>query len=434
MGTEQPSFRDEYVLGADGKPILDRFGRPVRRRPTTQRPPRRNGQRTQPPHQVQHNDPPPTRYNSQPTRFDGFAAQQPRVSQQSRPAQQPRQYIPPTQQRSRSSYASPAAPQSRQKVLPHNAYAAPAQPRRKKKNFRASGCLSIFTWLLAIIVVLSLATTFWLDSKLNRTSAKPATQVANTAGTNWLLVGSDSRAGLSEEEVQILGTGGDLGSMRTDTIMVLHLSKAGEATLISLPRDSYVNIPGYGMNKINAAFTFGGAPLLMQTVEEATGLRIDHYAEIGMGGLAHTVDAIGGIEICPAEPINDPLANLNIQAGCQTVDGPTALGYVRTRATALGDLDRVQRQREFFAALVAKLTSTGTLANPFRIIPTINTVANSFTVDEKDHIWHLLRVALAMRGGLTTETVPYAGFADYDVGNVVLWDEPAAQALFQGLS
>ena len=300
-------------------------------------------------------------------------------------------------------------------------------------RLRPRGCLSGLAWTLVVVLVLAVAGTFWLDSRLNRVAADPPQHIAATSGTNWLLVGSDSRTGLSEADAQRLGTGGDIGSMRTDTIMLLHIPLTGKATLVSLPRDSYVNIPGYGMDKINAAFTFGGPQLLTQTVEEATGLRIKHYAEIGMGGLANVVDAVSGIEVCPKEPIQDPLAHLDIQAGCQKVDGPTALGYVRTRATAMGDLDRVQRQREFFAALVKKVSSAGTLANPFRLLPTITTVTGRFTVGEKDHVWNLARVALAMRSGVTTETVPVGGFGNYDVGSVVLWDEEGSQQLFNSL-
>lgn len=293
--------------------------------------------------------------------------------------------------------------------------------------------MTSLVWLLVVAVVISIGTVFWVDSKLNRIEAFPSSHISDTAGTNWLLVGSDSREGFTEEDVARLGTGGDIGSMRTDTIMVLHLPAIGSPTLLSIPRDSYVSIPGYGMDKINAAFAVGGAPLLTQTVEQATGLRINHYAEIGMAGLANVVDAVGGIEVCPAEAIDDPLANLNIQAGCQKIDGPTALGYVRTRATAMGDLDRVARQREFFSSLVGKLTSTSTLINPFRFWPTVSSVAGSFTVNEKDHAWQLLRVALAMRGGVETTTVPVGGFEDTDVGNVVLWDDTAAQELFNSL-
>ena len=111
----------------------------------------------------------------------------------------------------------------------------------------------------------------------------------------------------------------------------------------------------------------------------------------------------------------------------------TALRLGDARATAMGDLDRVQRQREFFAALVKKVSSAGTLANPFRLLPTITTVTGSFTVGEKDHVWNLARVALAMRSGVTTETVPVGGFGNYDVGSVVLWDEEGSQQLFNSL-
>lgn len=312
----------------------------------------------------------------------------------------------------------------------------PAQRKRRslpKIRLRPRGCLGSFAGILAVLLVLLGVVTLWADSQLNRVDATPATQVSNTAGTNWLLVGSDSRQGLSEEDVARLGTGGDIGVGRTDTIMVLHLPRSGEPTLLSLPRDSYVNIPGWGMDKINAAFTIGGPQLLAQTVEESTGLRLDHYAEIGMGGLANMVDAIGGVEMCPVEPIQDPLANLDIQAGCQEFDGATALGYVRTRATAMGDLDRVVRQREFFSALLSTATSPGVLLNPFRVIPMISDAVDTFTVGNGDHVWHLARLALAMRGGIQTETVPIATFADYDVGNVVIWDDYAAQELFNSL-
>ena len=274
------------------------------------------------------------------------------------------------------------------------------------------------------MLVLALAVTLWADSRLNRIDASPEPAVSGTAGTNWLLVGSDSRQGLSEEDLDRLGTGGDLGVGRTDTIMLLHIPFRGESQLVSLPRDSFVSIPGYGQDKINAAFTYGGPKLLAATVEQNTGLSIDHYAEIGMGGLANVVDAVGGVELCLDQPIIDPLANLDVQAGCQTMDGPTALGYVRTRATPQADLDRVQRQREFFGALIESATSPGTLLNPFRLVPLVSETAGTFTVGEGDHVWHLARLALSMRGGVETTTVPVAGFADYAVGNVVLWTRP----------
>ncbi|WJY64559.1 Regulatory protein MsrR [Corynebacterium atrinae] len=394
-----PRDSGDIVRGRDGRPLVDRFGRPVRRRPDARNAPQRRPRRDAPPPAAE-----PTRYES------------------------PRQYIPPREVPRRPQPVPSAQPVPRS-IRPQPA----AVPRKRRRAPRPGGCLRSLGGLLAVVLVLGISMLFWVDSKLTRVEATPSPQVANTAGTNWLLVGSDSRQGMSEEDVARLGTGGDIGIGRTDTIMVLHIPNGGQARLVSLPRDSYVSIPGYGEDKINAAFTYGGPTLLASTVEQATGLRIDHYAEIGMGGLANVVDAIGGVELCPTEPINDPLANLNIVAGCQKMDGPTALGYVRTRATAMGDLDRVDRQREFFGALMTEATRPSTLLNPFEFFPLVSNTANSFTVGKGDHAWHLARVALAMRSGVTTETVPVAGFADYAVGNVVLWDDAGAQALWSSM-
>ena len=435
--------------------MVDRYGRPIRGRegatPRGQRPQRPQQQPARQPRQGQpRQSGRPQQYIPDPAESQQYYETQ-QLGRDGAPMGQRRQSQGQGQRRPRTTGQGQRQGQSQRNPQQRSGQRAPQRrPQQRRRpagnqspwsnlgNFRLPrlrprGCLSGLAWTLVVVLVLAVAGTFWLDSRLNRVAADPPQHIAATSGTNWLLVGSDSRTGLSEEDAQRLGTGGDIGSMRTDTIMLLHIPLTGKATLVSLPRDSYVNIPGYGMDKINAAFTFGGPQLLTQTVEEATGLRIKHYAEIGMGGLANVVDAVSGIEVCPKEPIQDPLAHLDIQAGCQKVDGPTALGYVRTRATAMGDLDRVQRQREFFAALVKKVSSAGTLANPFRLLPTITTVTGSFTVGEKDHVWNLARVALAMRSGVTTETVPVGGFGNYDVGSVVLWDEEGSQQLFNSL-
>lgn len=303
---------------------------------------------------------------------------------------------------------------------------------RSKLHRPKFGCVGCLGWPLAVLIVLLLVIAFWADAQLTRVASEPEQPIGSTKGTNWLLVGSDSRVGLSEEDIARLGTGGDIGTGRTDAIMLLHL-EGTSAQLISIPRDSYVDVPGFGQDKINAAFTYGGPQLLTHTVEANTGVSIDHYAEVGMGGLANIVDAIGGVELCPSEPIDDPLANLNVGAGCQEMDGANALGYVRTRATAMGDLDRVERQREFFSALMHEATNPSTLLNPFDVFPMISSVSKSFTVGESDHVWHLARLALSMGTGVETKTVPVGGFADTDVGNVVLWDEIEAENLWNSL-
>jgi LCP family protein required for cell wall assembly len=249
-----------------------------------------------------------------------------------------------------------------------------------------------------------------------------------------LLVGSDSRVGLTPDQEQVLATGGDVGNARTDTIILVHIPKSGATTMVSIPRDSYVDIPGYGEDKINAAFAFGGPQLLVQTVELSTELHIDHYAEIGFGGFAGVVDAIGGLRMCLEEPIEDPLAGINLPAGCQNLTGPEALGFVRSRATALADLQRANNQRMFMSALAAKAASPATLLNPFRALPLATRTADALTVDNGDHLWNLAALGWHMRGDLVTTTVPISGFENTDSGNVVVWDYDRAELFFGALA
>lgn len=295
-----------------------------------------------------------------------------------------------------------------------------------------------------MLVVLCLAV--YLDRSLQRVDALAdyPGRLPATAGTNWLIVGSDSRAGLTTQQEARLTTGDEAaaGGSRTDTIMLMHipaLTSGGQITLVSLPRDSSVPLAGHGRIKLNATFAFGGPALLVQTVEKVTGLHIDHYAEIGFAGFADLVDDVGGVQMCPTQPINDPLAGLNIAAGCQVLDGPKALGYVRTRHSPRGDLDRVVRQREFLGALITRAASPSVLLNPFRAVPLASDAPGTITVDTGDHVWSLARLGWAMRSlsqdDAVTTTVPFAGFGPVSDGSSgVLWDKQAAGQLFNALA
>ena len=303
-------------------------------------------------------------------------------------------------------------------------------PRRRRRWPRRIGLI------VAVVVVLALlagvATYFSVNSKLTRIDALVPTTLTS-AGSNWLIAGSDSRGGLTKEEENQLALGHDVSGARSDTIMLLHLPANGtQPTLVSLPRDSYVDIPGYGYNKLNAAYSLGGPKLLVQTVQNATGLPINHFMSIGFGGLVDVVNDIGGVNMCLKAPMKDRKAGLNLKAGCQTLNGDQALGFVRTRAFSEGDLQREQDQRVLLKGILSKMTSTGTLANPFRIIPAANGAAAAIDIDQGTKLNQLVSVAFALRDPVTT-TVPFGGFANTSAGSVVEWNTTAAKQLFYDL-
>jgi LCP family protein required for cell wall assembly len=321
-------------------------------------------------------------------------------------------------------------PQERRPERP----AGGARPRRPRRWGRRIGVV------LLVLVVLLVGLGVWVDSQLTRVDALPDYEgrPAATPGADWLIVGSDSRQGLDATRRRQLGTGQAAGR-RADTMMLLHIPRGtGKPTLVSLPRDSYVPIPGRGRNKLNAAYAFGGPQLLARTVEQVTGIRLDRYMEVGFDGFASVVDSVGGVQICPKTAMRDPMAGLDVKAGCQLAGSRTALAYVRARHSGRGDLDRVQRQQEFLSSLVDKATSPWVLLNPFKSIPLLRTGTQAVAVDQAAHFWNLIRFPFAMRGiasgnGVAT-TVPVAGGASISgVGSVVQWDREKALALFEAL-
>ena len=275
--------------------------------------------------------------------------------------------------------------------------------------------------VLLILLITPIAMLFYFDGKLHRVDALTSYsgRIGDTPGTNWLIVGTDSRAGLSDQQKENLATG-DADGARTDTIMMAHLPPSGKPMLISIPRDMYVPIPGMGSHKINSAFNNGGPQLLVQTVEQFTGVHIDHYAEIGFGGFDNLVDAVGGVEMCLDQPIRDPKAGLKLKAGCQELNGAQALGLVRTRAFPNADLERVVNQRKFMSALMSKSTSPSVLLNPFRVFPFVSGATDAVTVDSGDHLWHLAWLAFKLKGDPITTTTPADGDQITDDGDSLI--------------
>lgn len=253
---------------------------------------------------------------------------------------------------------------------------------------------------------------------------------------NILLVGVDRRDHLTRRQQNLLHLGRDLGR-RTDTMMIIHLSEDHDrVTVVSLPRDSWVTIPGKGEHKINSAYQFGGPKLTVETVRQATGLPIHHYIEVNVLGFIDVVDAVGGIEVCTPVPINDAKTKFQLPAGTHRLDGVQALFYARTRATARSDLDRIDRQQQVLSALLDRALSGGTLANPVRLTNLINSALRTITVD-RALSRNLLGLAEQLRDVSTDDveftTVPLAD-VDYRTPtgeSAVLWDKAAAAELFR---
>jgi LCP family protein required for cell wall assembly len=305
-----------------------------------------------------------------------------------------------------------------------------------RRWLRPRRILGIVGLLVVLILVFTGVMYFYLNSKLTRVNAlvdyngRPVA----AAGQNWLITGSDSRQGLTRKQERQLATGRGIGGHRSDTIMVLHIPGNGlPAVLVSIPRDSYVDIPGFGMNKINAAYDFGGPKLLAKTVQNATGLYINHFMSIGFGGLVNVVNAVGGVRMCIPSNLNDPASGLHLKKGCQNLNGAQALGFVRTRHLfATQDLQREQDQRVFIKALLTKMTSPTTLANPFHSFPAAFGAAGALTVDKGTQLYQLVQVAFALRHPETT-TVPIGSTPLLAVGDVVIWNHTEATQLFSAM-
>ncbi|AKT52939.1 transcriptional regulator [Arsenicicoccus sp. oral taxon 190] len=313
--------------------------------------------------------------------------------------------------------------------------ARPVRPTRRVHRVRrtvALVLLLVVLWLVFLVV-----TPFHAWQSVSTVDASPAgDRPAQVSGRNYLLVGSDSRAGLSAEQQKQLSTGDDAGQ-RTDSIMLVHVSDNGQkSALISLPRDSYVPIPGHNKNKINAAYSIGGPKLLVQTVERATGVRVDGYVEIGFGGFANVVDSLGGVTVNVPFDMNDEKAGINLKKGEQVLDGPQALGFVRSRYTdPEGDLGRAKRQRQFLGAIMHKAASPATVLLPWRYWGFTHAAAEGVKLGDGTSLMDVTRILQAMRASSSGDglslVVPISN-PNYHTaaGDAVKWDSAKASALF----
>ena len=273
----------------------------------------------------------------------------------------------------------------------------------------------------------------------------------STGALNVLLVGSDTRAGEGNAKYgQKLAREADGGGKRTDTIILLHISpNRDQAKLVSFPRDSMVQIPACrnettkqtmpphrGM--INSAYSDGGVACTMSTLETLTNIRINHFVEVDFSGFKQIVDALDGIQICLANPVDDKNTHLKLPAGRSNLNGEQALGYVRLRHYGDGsDIQRIHRQQLFLSKVVQKSTSSGLLTNIPKLTGVINAVAQSVTMDPElaDDPQQLIDIASSAKamtaGGVKFYTIPWA--PDPEDKNRVVW-KPEAKDLFDAIN
>jgi LCP family protein required for cell wall assembly len=242
------------------------------------------------------------------------------------------------------------------------------QPRRDRRRGRRVVLRVLAIGLAVVLVVAAVGAALgyrYADKLIGKGHRKVANLSPASAGRpmNLLLVGSDSREGLNKTQLARIETT-EVAGQRTDTIILLHVSpKRKKAVMVSIPRDLRVTIRGRA-EKINAAYAFGGPDLLVKTVQETTGLPINHYVEIDFAGFLKVVDALGGVRLCnrTGHRLDDSYANLHMAPGCQDMNGVQALAFVRARHVD-SDFGRIGRQQEFLRAVMDKVASRGNLIN-----------------------------------------------------------------------
>jgi LCP family protein required for cell wall assembly len=319
--------------------------------------------------------------------------------------------------------------------------AAEVRPRRHRRLRRVLISLGVLGLALALVV----GGGFWfltnryagnidrvgdvfdsLDEASRPAEASPTAEASADADPiTFLLVGSDTRADITD---------GELPDARSDAIMIARFSAdRTHAQIISIPRDSWVDIPGHGKNKINAAYAYGGPTLLIQTVEQLTGVRIDHYAAIGFNGLIDVTDELGGIDVYVAETTS--WGDYTFTQGMNHLDGDAARWYVGQRYDLPGgDFDRVKRQQNYLRSMFGKLFSGGVFTSPGQLDSVLRTVTGAVAVDDGLSTTDLLSMAYSLRN-LSPSTIdfftaPVLGTGTEGAASVVYLDTPTADRMW----
>ncbi|WP_242090028.1 LCP family protein [Curtobacterium sp. DN_7.5] len=329
-------------------------------------------------------------------------------------------------------------------------------PRHGRQKRRLSAVFPAVAGVLTMAIALSGAYAFYTYDQLASnvtiinaiTGKKDTKNDVDGQAQNILLVGDDHRPdNATPEQMAELSTESDGGATNTDTMIVLHINADGsQATMISFPRDSYVDIPNVGKGKLNSAFYYGtlngggdtgGAKLLIQTIENLSGLQIDHYVRVSLLGFYQVVKELGPVNVCLNNAVNDPYSGVNLPKGKSTLDAKQALSFVRQRhGLPNGDLDRNVRQQYFLSQEARKVLSAGTLLNPIKLGNILKAVGGSIQTDTD-----LVSLGSQMRnlrpGNIQSATIPTLGtptiYVNGSALSIVQVDEVGLPAFVQGL-
>jgi LCP family protein required for cell wall assembly len=331
-----------------------------------------------------------------------------------------------------------------------------ATPRHGRQKRRAGVVFPVVAGVLTMALLLGVGYAGYAYNQLSDgvtivnaiTGKKDTKDDVDGKAQNILLVGDDHRPdNATPEQLAELSTQDDGGATNTDTMIVLHISADGsQATMISFPRDSYVDIPDVGKGKLNSAFYYGtlngggdtgGAKMLIKTIENLSGLQIDHYVRVSLLGFYQVVKELGPVEVCLNQATNDPYSGVNLPAGKSSLNAKEALSFVRQRhGLPNGDLDRNVRQQYFLSQEARKVTSAGTLLNPVKMGNILKAVGGSIQTDTD-----LIDLASQMRnlrpGNIQSATIPTLGTPTISVNgsplSIVEVDTVGLPAFVQGL-
>ena len=310
----------------------------------------------------------------------------------------------------------------------------PPRPHRPRRRSRIPRPLRLGATLVVLVLVIVLGwgagLTMWANSRIEHVDALSGAE--DTPGTTYLIAGSDRREGNSVAEDGTKGA-------RADTMMLLHKAPGGNSYLVSLPRDTLVDIPGHGTYKLNAAFSFGGAELLVETVEEFTGLTVDHYVEVGFDGVSDVVDSVGHVNLCIDQDVDDERSGLSMTEGCHDVGGEQALAFVRARYfDPTADMGRQERQQQFVGALMDRVTTPSVMLNPLAQVRVAGAGSQALLTSDGTGIVDVARMALTARSAMSSGSTPVIPIEDPQYrtdhsGVAILTDDQDIAAFFASI-